>query len=1044
MPRASELTTEIRRHLAAASRGVEVDAARAGTVSPSANALEAVDAADLAEQFAHAVEDVNRRLQRCARLVRDGRSAEAVHQADLAPPVLDEAAELDMPERAAWVERCKAQGWPMPPEVDLNAAAELNEAYPRAQRLDRLLRTHRRLAIGRAPLVQRLKVLRLLHAAESDSPIWRDDVVVFERERHRQLAREVEQAWSARDPGLIRGLLHECVDEHWETPPPRMLCDQLKQMARTLKAEALREERVAIAASIVEAHKHEQAGELRSRLDRYAKLGKQLGDRDRQQEAPDQSTQVDAAAGWLASFDEDAREAAAFDRACGELETSLDLHKSADELERQYALVERFGRKIPGVLRNRYDARRAEQALEFSRRHRVRVMATVLVVLLLAVGVGVTIYLVNLRRQTDGYRVLVASLVADQNWDEAEATLGKLQVEHPGIYADPAIQEQRIALQTQRQLEADRLAAYETAMSRAEAAAIDQPDDEAIDEATSLAETGEERLRIERLRTAIADHQQAAQDDRDNAFRASLESWREQHAAVVDDATLSPAERVSKLESLRTTLRELQQAEQVAAALMQSAGSDMDRLVRLIDDERQAISEQAATDRDLAAIVSGFQSIEVHADRLNRFIEAHPRHPLAGPFREALRVEQGWRGIAAWLAADLPEALSVTTLDEVERLQAAVSSLMDSEPQLVVGRPMSQWASYLDQAEASLAPSAAPEFREGTVFKVLTHRLVQDLYMVEDKSGRRFYMPPNQAVEVDEHDIAIVRYIANDDQAFGRSPLSAKVLDRGDLTANIKPRLSPQSQFAREAWALLGDQAAWESRYVQLSGMLQRRDDLDPILKLDMMRALVELSLRYDWLPTPTSTQTSTSPPTLTPTLTTWLDQAKRFDPGRRWLGPYDEQAGALREQATVLLDDLPPLAPMAEAATMALRALEVQLKKRPAVALIMRNDAGQMTLHVPDAGTLQARLSVVAGTSQDGFAFRPVATMNAGRFAWLEGAVEPAAGTIMFAGPLVGAPVDANASADADANADAGSTTTSTATSSTSSESQVAESDSP
>src|SRR5262245_53921614 len=81
---------------------------------------------ELASEYVEACGDVNRRLARCAQLIKQGLRAEAIHQAQADPELLGALAELDFSDREAWLDLVAIYNLPAPPDLDLKTAEHLN------------------------------------------------------------------------------------------------------------------------------------------------------------------------------------------------------------------------------------------------------------------------------------------------------------------------------------------------------------------------------------------------------------------------------------------------------------------------------------------------------------------------------------------------------------------------------------------------------------------------------------------------------------------------------------------------------------------------------------------------------------------------------------------------------------------------------------------------------------------------------------------------------------------------------------------------------
>ncbi len=110
------------------------------------------------------------------------------------PNLLDWCARLDFPEIDDWFEILKFYGISVPPLLDRVAAQQLQEAIVDEQPLEELLRQHRQLAIGKAPLSWRLKVLRRLAQIDSVNAVWREDQEQWEVIRLKQIPAELNRA----------------------------------------------------------------------------------------------------------------------------------------------------------------------------------------------------------------------------------------------------------------------------------------------------------------------------------------------------------------------------------------------------------------------------------------------------------------------------------------------------------------------------------------------------------------------------------------------------------------------------------------------------------------------------------------------------------------------------------------------------------------------------------------------------------------------------------------------------------------------------------
>jgi len=136
--------------------------------------------------------DINQRIVACHALINRGLRDEALGRASDAPNLILVANTLDLDRFGTdnvsrWKEASKAVGlvWPAPLRFDL--LGRLVEAKYEVDELKPLLDTWRSLNIGRAPLPQRLTVLRQLAKREPSIPVWRELLVSHEKHRFAEI-----------------------------------------------------------------------------------------------------------------------------------------------------------------------------------------------------------------------------------------------------------------------------------------------------------------------------------------------------------------------------------------------------------------------------------------------------------------------------------------------------------------------------------------------------------------------------------------------------------------------------------------------------------------------------------------------------------------------------------------------------------------------------------------------------------------------------------------------------------------------------------------
>jgi hypothetical protein len=353
--------------------------------------LEALQA--LAADYAEACREVNRRLARCEDFLRQGLRAEAIHYAQDEPNVLDVLAVLDFVERAHWDQLLAASGLPTTPLFRIETAAALNRAYAEAQPLEHLLRQHRLLALARAPLAERLAVLRQLAQHDAANPVWQQDAAAFETARLRQLREEVEAL--QRQPQVppleqVQGLLQEVEGGPWRVGMPPELVATLQEMVRRVGVNHWQVRLQELARDLAAAYQRKDEARARPLAEEW---------RQALQQAPLPNHDPRWAAAlpalrWLERLEQQRADAQAHQQALEALQQAL--HKPnvrEGELEQLFLAVARAREGAPKHLEEAYQRRMGR--LRSSRLVWERlILATVTALALMAV-VGFLLYLLN-------------------------------------------------------------------------------------------------------------------------------------------------------------------------------------------------------------------------------------------------------------------------------------------------------------------------------------------------------------------------------------------------------------------------------------------------------------------------------------------------------------------------------------------------------------------------------------------------------------------------------------------------------------------------
>ncbi|HEY8505022.1 MAG TPA: hypothetical protein VIL46_10605, partial [Gemmataceae bacterium] len=535
---------------------------------------------------------------------------------------------------------------PVPPPLDVAAAQQLNQAYALELPLEQLLRQHRLLALSRAPLGQRLLVLRRIAELDLTNPVWPADIRTFEEARLKELRGEFARAAEELDAVTLGRLRHELTGFAWSAPPPPDLVARVEQTHRRAeiaeaRAELSRlESRLSAAAA---ARDVEEARRLRDQIDRVA--------RDAALPPDDPALRrLRFPLAWVDEQDRKDADREALRRELGTLTGMLDGATPLPELEAQYLLVNSLCDAVPAEVERQYRARVGELRARRQRRRILAASGSVLAVVLL-LGVIALWYTraAHARRARDVERQLQTYLDNRQT-PRARALYDEVARREPSVAEDPRVVAQRQRLEREEELDRDRAARFDAAYKEAlEIPPGDPRESVKFQELERLATTPEQRTGLARLRE---ERDQLARRARERLEEETLEQLRK----VSEELTRLPASATdpAKLAAVRKRLAELER--QVAGARAGSGGLGEHVRQWLTAAENQARERRQALDacerqlRQIDAI-----TLALKKEDLGRFAELARGYardfagtPRANAFASTFKEYPAWEAVADW------------------------------------------------------------------------------------------------------------------------------------------------------------------------------------------------------------------------------------------------------------------------------------------------------------------------------------------------------------------------------------------------------------
>jgi hypothetical protein len=598
----------------------------------------------LAQEYSAAVAKVNQRLDECIGLIRRGLRSEALQRARMVPNVLDAASDLEFPELAEWIDILQFYGIDVPNNLDVDAVQQVNEALLEEQPLEELLRQHRRLAIAKAPLAWRLKVLRHIADLDSLNTVWLEDIPAWETVRLSQITSEFSQIPSSPNPlAQLRALQDELNYPRWIVKPPANLVEKINgsadKMVYLSQVESLKQ----VADSL---HNAFAAGDEESAI----RLTNQWSSSIQSLKSPPPREILDDVApalDWVSQRLEDKKNNEKFESRCAKLTALLakpDSKEMAIVSAYQDVIASQLG--IDPLLDQRFDTRVRELRQNAKRKQVLALTGIVAAALMIALSLGLWLWNRNYRAAIETASARLKQLIDQEDFNQANTVYKTLSEQSALVAKAPEIIALKTNLDSKVQQEQRRAENASRMIAEADSPTLDGLRIEKIADAGKLAKTPEEIASIKAIRTKYDDYHRKLSDDALQLLRkdlasleSKLEAFKGSPIGGVEDADIDGV-----LFDLKALLNKYPKATLQGSGLVDLA---YQRASSLRDSFRKQRREMERKQEGLAG-VRGSTTIEGYKTQLKKYVDSLPDESTSQEFKESLKEVPLWDYAEDW------------------------------------------------------------------------------------------------------------------------------------------------------------------------------------------------------------------------------------------------------------------------------------------------------------------------------------------------------------------------------------------------------------
>ena len=885
-------------------------------------------------ELTEAIQEVNERLRRCDDLLQKGHRAEAIELAEVEPNLLDAAGILDFLEFPHWVDYVSQFELASPPELIGDVAAELDEAYTAQLSMEKLLQQYRLRSLARSPLPTRISLLRQIAHRDPDNPLWQEDLKTFEKHRRKELTDDLQIAARQGDTAALAGIERELKSTPWASAVSAKLLEKAEKLHTAAQRNDAKNDLESVANELHAAWSEQtpDAGR-RTRSRWFALLA--IAELD---ESDPLCKQVQPALEWLAEEDEQDQRENDHREAVAALERAIDGEASRMELEKLFHAAVRNDRELSDTLRYRYSERL--RFLEEASRRKSRMIwgSIVVTTLLIASGMGFVIHSQLKARELSGHLNTFATFIEQGKLQEADRYSADRRDLNPSIYSHPEFQKLVGDLDDAKRVEDGRQKQLEAALSAARTSGLGNSTFESIELALSELESAEseiakgpaEKARLKLVENDILQVRNKLQKQTNDTFQKRfLEITGGLDSISVADEDV--------IEAALRSASSLENTPHVDETLKHDLELCINRL-KGMKETAQSLSRDA---RRLIAITDRVGKMDEFIDQLKKYIEDVPTDssPRSKAFEEVIAEESSyWRSVmnwnnlqSNWKRLDLETATPRTAKTQYDHGRAFVGN-----------HPLFPGTPDIAPVIAQLKTVTAREGGDGLlemVLSTLKTRPVADLYSLQTRSGRRYYGPTAPLENSSKKTYVMRHFKTTRLQLSELKTAEVPVNDVNTIQRNGEATwLAPQWQFSNEVVPRFDDLEPhqWESEFSDVIAMLATDDQIDPILRFQLIRFLLRNAADGSHVIELESTDELEVLDELFADLPS--------DVGANWVDPDDQEGIAFRRRSETTLKQVGTLKKLKEDSTQALKKLNNGLWRRDYVWIgwLYRDHEGQ------------------------------------------------------------------------------------------------------
>ena len=787
----------------------------------------------LAATYADEVSRVNDRLDEAVDLIRKGLRSEAIQAVNRTPNAMQAALELEFPEADEWFEILQFMGLPIPPTLNSDAVSQVNDAIVDSMPLDALMRRHRQLAIAKAPLAMRLRVLRQIARRDDSNPVWFEDIESWEKERVREIDHELDRAIEEEDIRTVCAIHQELTASKWIAKPPARLVEQATFVAEGHYQMESEKELSLIADKLQVAFEKADEPGVRKYARQWQSRRKEL----KRAVSSNLEKQVAPVFAWLTEMDRKAKTASKLASAVANLQSVMDSGGSLEDVRTAHQEATQLGEPLPEDVSERY--RKLLTADQKKKKLKTGLIAGAVLIAVIGV-IALVLKFMNSGRQNQVLQSAVSqmqTLVNGENWAQAQSFYERLERNQPNVASDPKIQALYITVEGKLNQEDEREEEFQRFLAQANNEDPAKIDEDLLRRARAKAVTDAELAAVEKIRKRKEAYFNSTASEKTEKALNELAEYRSELSSLK-----SRPSNKENLENVRKFYGRLIKLTQKHPGTLPKFNNEFQLLKQQTSSTIRNIEQQMGQTTDFArdtSLLVRSKSLDEYADSLRKISGESTAIGTRQELLASAKEEQQWEAVKmvnAWLAgiaADTSEGITPAESRDILKELNSLESKVASIPHLA--RLGNDKQRLEETTRRDMLLNEVIDRLKGSPFTGLVE--LRSIDPTQGNSELRYYVPkrvidekPNLLTVAGTVGIPVV------DTSLGA------VRNRsfsGQRSTVDEPRASMQELITRIERRRINFLRNWEREFVELIGSVTKRKQLDGLIQENLVASLI-------------------------------------------------------------------------------------------------------------------------------------------------------------------------------------------------------------